>query len=1770
MKRLFFAFLLISMAFSANLFINASVGESNTSVWIFPYIFNSTSPVNAFSMAEIRNFDFKINAISPDKKDSVNVDCHNKQLLSSTLKVDVGEVILNGVECSFPTPDILKNGCGYVQVSSSANIGGELVKAGPSQVIACYEKLSYPDRAVIISNQGHYVDFTNPICFTALLVAALFIAAFYAKGGGSITSLYDLVYPRMLKMPQVAYTLRGPSPIGALAKGLAKGKAEALNAAALRLGLGVGASEDTVLDGIRKAVGKPGATIEDLANFFADEKNREMYDDAYGAFRLYMTYKNMGTGSLGIIGNKRVKKVEWDWYKKYAGKVKTGWEKLPSHVRTPITWSFLPLKHLYRGVKMGFWGIRGAARLVGQMSGVVPAGAGFYRGMKRAEIEKGKRIPLEEGSKVSKWIGSKLKASHMAMSKEHLLWNPIKHINAEAKIAEEALMEQLFMNGLYWLATEEGRAHYAKYLEEMGNIDIVNKKREENEKHASNARKELEEFFKSIEKRDIERIWEMTRELNEANLDAYLSLVGGYSSEYAELIGKLRDIYREGEENIRNLYLLDFVADEYADGIRELGLHSRFSKDEDIITREGLGNLATESMYNYMEYVYGAPDYEKAAANGIDTAIAEAINAMYGISSEGNNVERYYSAMDERNSFKNEIKNAKEHDEWARSLLSRVFEREGFTVSDRELYKFLSAKQELKEHIRNLAASEDEKRVMKKFADYIAVSAKTKVREPWKKSAIGKRWNFVTNDMAKKAEKLSSSSVGKAISLLFDESFNTRVGMASAFVKGERGYVEGAIGTGKVRDIKAVEGEISKIVGDAISRMGVSASASYLDNLKNTIMVEIVKQGGENASAIKSIIEKNLREVARDYARTGKKVDKKMLKALEQEIHNMAKDIEAAAGNISKSGTIEVRYRTALDGEYSIRIRSLMTIEASDRNWKGYDSIRTTRDLAMHFMIYGAKKLGEEKSLKEVMDYLSDEKNLTIDDWEMNQSIKSGKLAWLEVANSMFMPMFTNGSNNESVETINKLFKDKSSIASKFEERVKLGGVLNTISNIPDLKVIGLGQIYAVASVNGILNVEKNLEIYPSSVEDLKRISALLEKRGDSAGAAEVLLLVDKINDESLSHNDRAIVKKVMEKTKSLIEEGELDLFEAARIGYSYGHSTGDYSLVFNKDISGVVVGTTREVADEIKRVGESGTGVANKVSVLFENMKMKGEMLRQGIGESLEAFSFALMPMRDVEIFMPYNEVTKHHALSVVEYFEKELRNLDNEKAGANSLLSKLKAEAKALRVKKKNDPTNTLLAKQLEDKEKEIERAEKEIKRLEKKKERIEASKKSIDSYIDSMSFYATRDNFYIYNGWFGSKEARLAKQQHMRGTYAGGALLTRDIMHSQGGITLRPSEIPMGFLTSGGIMFKLMKLGAFIGEPFRKFQKLASEALLQPYISPSGYDVKYEADREMMKNSRNAGIDSAFMEGVQRAKDVYEHPLKQRVDMARARSLRGFVETITGTFLPIGAIAAAIASGPTATITAGVALGAYPLVNKLFKKMTGSPYSLYEWFLDRFSKETFKTAMDLEDLTWRATVGLVDYSWYSREMGEVMGGGAKAIPGLSYHQYTSGEYALNEPTAIAYNRMAKNMGPGYNPFEVPENKYGFGAVRYNKSILRRVEEQNKEMEGTGPAYNFAFGLFSPALFINYLTPKITRKAAMYRAMPGKALAKDLTAVATTAAAIYTVGPLGPLAMGSAYVAAEMGIHGDKVLCPRCRKEKKRGQHCPVCGFKPASPSI
>ena len=217
--------------------------------------------------------------------------------------------------------------------------------------------------------------------------------------------------------------------------------------------------------------------------------------------------------------------------------------------------------------------------------------------------------------------------------------------------------------------------------------------------------------------------------------------------------------------------------------------------------------------------------------------------------------------------------------------------------------------------------------------------------------------------------------------------------------------------------------------------------------------------------------------------------------------------------------------------------------------------------------------------------------------------------------------------------------------------------------------------------------------------------------------------------------------------------------------------------------------------------------------------------------------------------------------------------------------------------------------------------------------------------------------------------------------------------------------------------------------------------------------------------------------------------------------------------------------------------------------------------------------------------------------------MGAGAKGIPGASYHFATTQEYTPAPSLYSAYKAyegyLRSTFGERVLGF-VPTPRTPFGGTRFTMSLVNKLEEQYKELEGYGPSYNFSYGLLSPAFLINFVSarlshaymagvseekaryaerlmratsegappPEPSKGREMFRGLWG--VTKSVGVGAATAAGIAYLPLAGVANFGASVLASRTGVSGYHVKCARCNEMKPRGTVCPHCGFKPAYGSI
>ena len=382
-----FSLILLGTVYSLNFIFIAENQEEKVNITFLPYKIKIDGEIESFNTNELLAFLYKA-VIKNITGETIREEIlRPRSIFSENVEINGRQHNLNGLTFEMTVNEI-NNGCIILEfnVVGKADVNGdnsiESFDEKRSEIL-CNKKYSEKVRNslnTLFSN----ISNNQPLCFSLLIAFAFLAAAYYARFGGSIVSLYDIINPRLFKLKEPTYSLLSLSPRGEVGKKLKQSQEYFLKSLIEKIKKYNSKLTEKELIAIEKEISKnPGNFEKILAKYnvnipYQEKKDMKAYLQAIFNIQptLEPSFKAKSTGKVKKAVDKALEKITSLREKKFIGK--------------PLSYLLSPAVLLSRQISFSIYGLQRFPRVVLEATGI----ATEARRTKEYLMEKGKKLPV--------------------------------------------------------------------------------------------------------------------------------------------------------------------------------------------------------------------------------------------------------------------------------------------------------------------------------------------------------------------------------------------------------------------------------------------------------------------------------------------------------------------------------------------------------------------------------------------------------------------------------------------------------------------------------------------------------------------------------------------------------------------------------------------------------------------------------------------------------------------------------------------------------------------------------------------------------------------------------------------------------------------------------------------------------------------------------------------------------------------------------------------------------------------------------------------------------------------------------------------------------------------------------------------------------------------------------------------------------------------------------------------------------------------------------
>ncbi len=1567
---------------------------------------------------------------------------------------------------------------------------------------------------------------SNPMCFISLLLLGLLMAAFSARGLGTVTNLYDLLYPRLMKPPEPNYSgLVGPIAAKEVEGKLLHKIKMGMNTRMLKLAKKLGIYS-TDVEAIKRRL-----SLIDRKSLLGKPDELKAYDELRALLDMHKVMEKQMLDSGYLIGGAKPKRGIHKLLDK-------GYEKLKKvrnvkFVGGLLNLAVLPGILILDRANAGIYGLKkGLKYAVGETLGIRAAEQAINKRRAKQALLAGRPEDYKPRGFFSapEAMGAKV-------------FNILKAIKDKKESMNKAFRMQMFINAIGAVLDEESAN---RLYSALNGLDINEMSKTELETRIKNAVAALGavkgsailDIYKALQEKDI------STALMEYN--KVLSGVG--TADAARLATLAQEAANEINqynlsESVGMKFFIDYVAGDFSARLREegfLALPSENATDESIDLENRYLYWTGANLYNYLEGMeergalndlYKEPDrVGYLAQTAFEESILRSFNGYYGISSSIYKEEKFYSEL----YTKDFGKSVGEKHELMNSILGEMIRglgNVGYTVSDDDLYRYLAA----------AGASETLKSVLEDSAHY---SANPKLNEVIAAMLTENLHGTGTSVLTEEERPIEYhkrggwSSIDNAIELLEKFGGNKGKKFANEATKLDEYNLVAAISVAVTRG-RGVEEVPEKVLNITSSKKNLNFLENYVINPLTTEIESYLTSGGKKPpfskvdideraftrallehlesgihfnkkgelivkeDALKNAIIQALEHTATFDGKTLNQLSKGEYKALIKAFikdktlkEYISKGVPLAKGRMSWSELAEkiMFEKTDFVGDITAlgRNRILGEVEIASRDLFGAEVDRAMFISSLYTNAYAfaanmLMRRGEQPTVDKVEKFWKDWEHA--DFHTMKHLISEEGYLIFETKDGNILPIY-NGSPKHKAMLENILIKADKMYAPSGK---KTGPFKSDIAHIMDSSPLALlsrmpniGRVYgnhkyfvAAESKNGLIFEARDYlpDLTPQNLENFikENASQLASKTYDING--------EKVDGETLLRAihysaERGRSNIVLRSSSGKIIEvpmSDLDRRAMKQV-------IRDLSAMYRN-------GAKRLHPDLLLGLANFYSSVSGDRSILYDptvtNMLVFGnEKDVMGIMHNIFTRSGFSMKSLQAGLTAAHMAIARTVKGAIDEVFLSgaAYTPLADKPLFGRGKAGKEHIEAMPFReemLKVYLFKYEEILNNAIKEVGAEIQSERARLKKVKGKarkviKDNIKALKDEFNVYTQTkhyvqiyqghLDFVAGRDDYFITTS-HGGKEASLAKG-HIRGSIG----MAPELMYQTTGFNRR--KMYKEFMPMGSSVFWGSYIGSTIAEKFSRLAAIGTVGLYRGLGQPTGFDLIWETDdrlrRYLEEKYGASAMSTVTSSATPRAKDVFSHPTKTEIFGKYTLGLNSlFSNTLgfaTGPSLATALLAAGSFIGGTAGLAVpGLAIGGY-WTYKLFRDLAGGgPGTL---FARLFKGREEQAVVGLDDYTWNMKMGHPHYTWYNKQVG-IMQGGSFTTPGMSYRD-------LARRHIIEKNVFAAMRG---------ERGYHIGDVTVSMDFIKKMDELRKEWMGAGPEYDFAFGLLSPMFLGEYI---------------------------------------------------------------------------------------
>ncbi|MEM4296211.1 MAG: hypothetical protein QXP22_01330 [Candidatus Anstonellales archaeon] len=661
--------ILTNISFSLNFISTIEKKGNEIEITFYPYKIQelpyqsnprqTTIQILPYNQADIESFTYYVEIINASG--SVISSFSDSQLKTSMKRgtINFNNANIQGVIFTIPSP-ALNQECAIVKLSIAGIIEENNARNSfdeKRQEVIC-EK-SYP----LAFRQGlsdllTAINSNAGVCYSILFIFVFAAAAYYARFGSTIISLYDVVSPKVFKLKEPIYSLMSVSPRGEIAKkleeadrkvraALYKDYEEKLKQAGINEGKQLSSSVfekhlltdkkyKEIIEEIKKNI-DTGEKIIERSNFSKEEKKLLR---TYLILLMLEQIKSPFAPASGVARPeaKRVAAVLRPF--KYVGKIKE-----VKYIGKPLNWLALPLVLTSKQIASSAYTISKAPRAVIEYFGLGEAARQARKAIIEKEIE-----PKGEKEKRMRNIIELLAGPE----KKHNIID-IAVFNKMPSEIEDHLRRGLAVQAIE-IALDKNRelkTAFREMQEELANFksskDITNK-----------INSIIERFGSDKDRENLKLIIEIIKAENSYGMLELFNKFLDKNNIDDQIKGKINDIIKLKDKGITNIELnilfSDFISRDLHDfSVRQrlIGPYGDESRDKNKKTKDALFYLFLNHLYNEFIFLFDKQQLSNldegafilCAKIAARMASYEAIKAIYGHAEKAEIIANFYSAL---------------------------------------------------------------------------------------------------------------------------------------------------------------------------------------------------------------------------------------------------------------------------------------------------------------------------------------------------------------------------------------------------------------------------------------------------------------------------------------------------------------------------------------------------------------------------------------------------------------------------------------------------------------------------------------------------------------------------------------------------------------------------------------------------------------------------------------------------------------------------------------------------------------------------------------------------------------------------------------------------------------------------------------------------------------------------------------------------------------------------------------------------------------------